>query len=74
MRKLIFVISFIFLSLVAGGYVFFIGNNKIISPLGSRLKEKPLDKYTFENLKKTKFEGTPIVLGSALKNENDYTS
>ncbi|MBI1982082.1 MAG: dienelactone hydrolase family protein [Candidatus Levybacteria bacterium] len=74
MRKLIFVISFIFLALVAGGYVFFIGNNKIISPLGSKLKEKPLDKYTFENLRKTEVGGTPIILGPALKSENDYVS
>lgn len=74
MRRLIFLISFIFLAAVAAGYVFLISNNKIISPLGSKLKEKPLDKYTFERLKETKFSSKPITFGKLIKDENNFVS
>lgn len=74
MRRLIFVISFILLAVVAVGYVFLASNNKIISPLGSRLREKPLDKYTFERLKETKFSESPITFGKLLKDDNFFVS
>lgn len=74
MRRLVFVVSFIFLALVAGGYVFLASNNKIISPLGSKLREKPLDKYTFERLKETKFSENPITFGKMIKDGNTFVS
>lgn len=74
MRRLIFIIPFIFLAAVAVGYVLFISNDKIISPLGSRLKEKPLDKYTFARLKETKFSENPITFGKMIKDENTFMS
>lgn len=74
MRKLIVIVSLIFLAAVAGGYVFLIGNNKIISPLGSRLIEKPLDKYTFARLKETKFSESPITFGKMIKDGNTFMS
>lgn len=74
MRKLIFVIAFIFLALVAVGYVLLISSNKIISPLGSKLKEKPLDKYTFERLKETKFSSNPITFGKLVKDAGGFVS
>lgn len=43
----------------------------IKSPLA---KEKPLDRYTFSNLKKSKFSIGNIILGKSLKEEENYTS
>lgn len=74
MRRLIFIVLFILLAAAAVGYVFLLGNNKIISPLGSKLKEKPLDKYTFERLKETKFSSNPITFGKLIKDENGFVS
>lgn len=74
MRKLIFVITFIFIAVVAVGYVFLVSSNKIISPLGSKLREKPLDKYTFARLKETKFSSNPITFGKLIKDENNSVS
>lgn len=39
-----------------------------------KVKEKPLAKYTFENLKKNKFKPSPIVLGVTLDEKENYIS
>lgn len=59
-----------------GFYLFFFRNEAIKSPLGQELKNiiKPLDKYTFENLKKREFPLNPITFGKVLKDEKKYTS
>lgn len=44
---------------------------EIKSPLA---KEKPLDKYTFVNLKTTKFPASNIILGESLKEQSGYIS
>ncbi len=49
----------------------FNNSGEIKSPIA---KEKPLDKYTFVNLKKTKFAASDIVLGESLKKQSDYIS
>lgn len=49
-------------------------NKKIISPLGNRIFEKPLDKYAFENLKKRDFKPSKITLGKILKETPNFTS
>lgn len=51
-------------------------NNGFKSPadLSFESKEKPLDKYTFEALSKTKFEPSEIVLGEVLAKNPDFTS
>ena len=55
--------------------IFFIKNfnspKEIKSPIA---KEKPLDKYAFENLKKSKFPASPITLGEILNEKEDYIS
>ncbi len=42
-------------------------SSKLISPLGGKLIEKPLDKYTFEALKKKNFQDSDITIGKVLK-------
>ncbi|RJQ38395.1 hypothetical protein C4559_01215 [Candidatus Microgenomates bacterium] len=73
MRRFI-LLAILFIILAA---LFFTVNNKkketIINPL-AKLIEKPLDKYTFENLKKKKFGASTITLGKVLKDEKDFTS
>jgi len=40
----------------------------------SQAKEKPLDKYTFDALSKTKFEPSEIELGEVIEDSADFTS
>lgn len=42
--------------------------------LKERVKERPLLKYAFENLKKNKFKPSPIVLGVTLDEKENYIS
>lgn len=52
-------------------------DDSIISPLSRRALEigpKPLEKYTFENLKNQQFSPSEITFGKVLKDEKDYTS
>ena len=46
-------------------------SEKLKSPIA---KEKPLDKYTFANLKKAKFTGSDIVLGKSSSDTQNYIS
>src|SRR3990167_487414 len=39
-----------------------------------KVKEKPLLKYTFENLKKSKFKSSQITLGTALEEKENHIS
>ncbi|MEK7534448.1 MAG: prolyl oligopeptidase family serine peptidase [Patescibacteria group bacterium] len=55
----------------------FVQKQKVISPIGEKpaiIKEKPLDKYTFENLKKQQFKGSTIALGRTLEDGDKFTS
>jgi len=60
------------------GVLFFLpkGQKNFISPLTSNLfnKPKPLEKYSFENLRKRTYEGSGIKLEKVIKEENKYTS
>lgn len=61
------------------GVVFFVVNqkNRFISPVSKKiqeLREKPLEKYTFENLRKTRFEASEITIGENLKDEENFAS
>lgn len=47
---------------------------KILSPIGKEIKEKPLSKYSFENLKKTQFNGSPITIGKLVKDDTNFSS
>lgn len=64
--SLIFVIVFLLIGIPL--FLFFNKGEKglLVSPL-SQIKEKPLEKYEFERLKKTQFSGSPITFGKMLK-------
>ncbi|GDX62270.1 hypothetical protein LBMAG33_5800 [Candidatus Levyibacteriota bacterium] len=46
----------------------------IISPIVKEREEKPLDKYTFERLRKKEFKKEGITLGKIIKSTNRYIS
>lgn len=52
--------------------ILFVSKNFI--PQKEKVKEKPLIKYTFENLKKTKLQSSKIVLGETLDEKENYIS
>lgn len=73
------ILTLAFLFLIGVGLWFFLGNQKIniLSPLENKksiLKAKPLEKYTFENLRKTQFKPSEITIGKNLKNEESFAS
>ncbi|MDZ4227901.1 MAG: prolyl oligopeptidase family serine peptidase [Candidatus Levybacteria bacterium] len=68
MRKL--GIGIILLLLILGIFIF----SKNITFQKEKVKEKPLLKYTFANLKKTKFQPHPIALGISLDEKENYIS
>lgn len=64
----------IFLIIIVVGVFFFknFGNStEIKSPIA---QEKPLDRYTFANLKRNKTAPSQIILGKSLKEADDYIS
>ncbi|MDO8657447.1 MAG: dienelactone hydrolase family protein [Candidatus Levybacteria bacterium] len=71
-------ISVIISITVLSGLIFISFNKqiKIVSPLGdlSKIKEKPLEKYTFDNLRKTNFTGSEISIGKLLKDGDGFSS
>ncbi|MBI4100450.1 dienelactone hydrolase family protein [Candidatus Microgenomates bacterium] len=73
-------LSIFIIFLFAAGAYFFFFNEKggdIISPVGRKvqeIKEKPLEKYAFENLKSKQFDPGIITIGQILKDEKDYSS
>lgn len=71
MRQVSFVIAFLVIVLIIGGF-FYLRKEKIISPLGKAPKEKPLEKYTFENLRKTSFPASVITLGKESVKDDSF--
>lgn len=64
------------LILITIPFIFFLWEKqkeKIISPI-AKVKEKPLEKYSFENLKNQKFQSSEITIGDMSKSENGLTS
>ncbi|MCJ7786819.1 hypothetical protein MUP06_01205 [Patescibacteria group bacterium] len=80
MKKNWLLIIFVILYLVLLGSLFFLpsrtGQKGLISPLGQSAiwRVKPLEKYSFENLKKREYQGSEIKLEKVLQEENSYTS
>jgi len=68
MRKL--GIGIILLTLILGIFIF----SKNIIPQKEKVREKPLLKYTFENLKKNKFKQSPIILDIVLDEKENSIS
>jgi len=73
----IIILAVFYLALL-GGLFFLPGQNgqkSLISPLGSGFfKPKPLEKYSFENLRKREYQGSEIKLEKIIKEEEKYTS
>jgi len=63
-------IGILLLAIILG--IFFVSKRDVV--LKEKVREKPLLKYTFENLKKTKFKLSPIVLGATLDEKENYIS
>lgn len=74
MKKLI-AISIVFLAVVIVGVWLYIKKEQVvISPVGKIAIEKPLDKYTFERLKKKQFAASSITIDKKIKDEDTFTS
>jgi len=77
-NQVLFIIA-IFL-LFTLGIIFFLPSfypqQGLISPLSQNFfkQQKPLEKYSFENLRKRKYEGSKIELEKVIKEEEKYTS
>jgi len=77
MKKNLPLILFALLYLALLGILFFVpGQKSLISPLGSNFfnRPKPLEKYSFENLRKREYQGSEIKLEKVIKEEERYTS
>lgn len=72
------ILVLIILVIVFIGVVLFLFFNKktekIVGPIADKILEKPLDKYTYENLKKTRFSPSQIKIGKELKHEEKFAS
>lgn len=69
-------ISFALLFAIVLTATFILAERKqVISPLGREVrKEKPLDKYAFERLKKQQFKDSTITLGRTLEDKENFIS
>lgn len=77
MLKRILVVFPVFIILLGLLMYFSFGQNtNVVSPLGSvkKIMEKPLEKYSFENLKKKNFSGSEITIGKLLKDGDGFSS
>lgn len=78
MKKIVLIGGLFFISIFLGFFTFYqFFPGKIISPIGNITPtptEKPLEKYTFEALKKRTFTGSGITFDKVLKTYPDFTS
>lgn len=73
MKKILVVV--IFLVVLIPTTLYFFRNKTFISPLSYKKPvDKPLEKYTFENLKKKQFLASAITLGRILEDQNTFIS
>jgi len=78
MKLLLILVSFtlVFILGIGIGKTYF-QNNSLMNPLGTvvdKVRQRPLEKYSFENLRKTSFEPSVISLGDPLKDAEDFAS
>lgn len=79
MKRLLigFVFGVFFTLLLLWGYQRFGKESSVISPLNqtiSKITEKALDKYTFDNLRKQQFKPSAITIGKVVKDDPKFTS
>jgi uncharacterized protein len=78
MKKLLgdFGLLFILGILLIGGIIFWKKQDyqiksPIVKKVADKIVEKPLEKYSFENLKKAEFEPSEIIFGDVIEQDND---
>lgn len=71
MKYVLFLVVVLIVVGIAVGYQY-LPKTSILSPLGKikNISKKPLEKYTFKNLQKTKFPPSRITLGRTLKEDD----
>lgn len=78
MKKPLIFILLIFTIILSGIFVYYYQQaTSIISPLSKKKevkKEKPLLKYSFENLRKKEFKPLPVTLSEVLKEDEDFVT
>jgi len=75
MKKLPLIV--VLLLLVIGFSIFYFlsfQKESVLSPVGKKIFEKPLEKYTFESLRVKRFQGSEISIGKLLKEGEGFTS
>ena len=75
MKKTFVPLFFLILIIAIPTVLYFSKDQTFLSPLSSKKPvEKPLEKYTFENLRKKQFLPGKIILGRSLNNQNNFIS
>lgn len=74
MKKLIAIFIFLLLAILIGIWLYVRRERVVISPVGKIAIEKPLDKYTFERLKKKQFAASSITIDKKIKDDATFTS
>lgn len=78
MKKALLLLCFLLLFLVGVGvYKIYVKKSTFVGPLGGLGKkntEKPLERYSFDNLRKQSFSPQSITLGKPIKDDADFTS
>jgi dipeptidyl aminopeptidase/acylaminoacyl peptidase len=75
--KKVFLILFLLLAVFLVLYFRNFNQKNVLSPISeqvAKIIEKPLEKYSFESLKKATFEPSNITIGKVLKEDNKFTS
>lgn len=72
MKKSLFLLTLFFIA-ISLFFFFYKENKKIVSPL-SQIIPKPLEKYSYDNLKKKEFKDSEIKIGKILKETDNFTS
>lgn len=74
MKKIVFA-GMVLTILVLVGFWFYVRRERVvISPVGKIAIEKPLDKYTFERLKRKTFTASSIKIDKKIKDEDTFAS
>lgn len=74
MKIVLFLVILLGIMVSVGFFVFGQVKMHLVSPLAGKKIEKPLDKYTFDRLRKTIFPATQIVVGKQIKKEDNFVS
>lgn len=74
MKKVLLALFLIALITIPSVFYFLTRKDSLLTPLAKKITEKPLEKYSFENLRKTKFKGSKITIGKKIKEGESFES